>query len=654
LADNFLMIALDVVAFFYVRMYRTAQGLWDRLLCFFTRGKRLRQRRLRQELHRANGYEEWRATAARLDALEGNDKWRALYESTCYDFEVVKNMLRELKELRGMEEAAGRGGNSRADLEELLYTLRGMLSRSFAGLNSKELFGSSHLGTKHLVEEFQDELSNTLRWISEEVPAAMLSADAKAEFFHHARHSFGRTALCLSGGGALTMYHMGVVRSLIQARVMPRIVSGTSGGSIVAAMLARYTDDEMLESILVPDISNRYGVRWFDPFVEQLHNYLKLGHLADTEKFAATCRKYYGETTTFGEAFAHTRRVVSICVTCRGASSGSHPRLLNYLTSPNVLLWSAVHASCALPGLFPSVELMARNPKTGAVRPFLPGQAVADGSINADLPMQRLAELFNVNNFIVSQVNPHVNPFISNSDVSPKSGRNSPQSLTKHIEYLLNLDVQNRCRKLAKIGLFPRVFGANVSGVFVQRYVGNVTIAPRLTVFDNFRAIQHPSQADMERYLIVGSRACFPKLDVINHMTKVEKMLRKCSEKWNRKAASKTMNLSPPAQGRPTSSSVLLEGHGGGSSTIVHEGSGVSSRRKSNLASPRPDYHHRSQRPSSPTSGLASSNSPMTGAHEVKEEASSNNGQTTAGGWRLVHRQTTSRQPASIVDNKTL
>ena len=393
---NFLMIGVDVVAFFWIRLARTIQGMWDRVLCFFARGKRLRQRRLRQELNGANSYSEWRATAETLDKLEGNDKWRALYESTAYDFEVVRSQLSTLRTLRTK---AGK-----EDLEELLYTLRGMLSRSFAGLNSKELFGSSHVGTKHLVEEFQEELCKTLKWLSDKVPANRLDVSAKAEFFHHARHSFGRTALCLSGGGSLTMYHMGVVRSLIQAGVMPRIVSGTSGGSIVAAMLARYTDEEMLESILVPDISNRYGVRWFDPFLEQLQNYLKLGHLADTEKFAETCRRYYGETTTFGEAFAHTRRVVSICVTCRGASSGSHPRLLNYLTSPNVLLWSAVHSSCALPGLFPAVELMALNPKNGAIRPFLPGQAVADGSINADLPMQRLAELFNVNNFIVSQV----------------------------------------------------------------------------------------------------------------------------------------------------------------------------------------------------------------------------------------------------------
>ena len=33
--------------------------------------------------------------------------------------------------------------------------------------------------------------------------------------------------------------------------------------------------------------------------------------------------------------------------------------------------------------------------------------AYSDGSLENDLPMQQLSELFNVNHFIVSQVNPH-------------------------------------------------------------------------------------------------------------------------------------------------------------------------------------------------------------------------------------------------------
>ena len=440
------MIAIDMFVFFWIRIIRTTQSIWDRIMCAISnRGHRRKRRNLRKQMHQALTYNVWRGYAAELDKVEKNDVWRQMPESTAYDFEVVRAQMQSLKAMR-------QNGDHKNNLRSLLSTLRGILSRSFAGLNAKELFGSSHLGTKHLVETFQKEVLATLEYLSDNVSIKDWPANERAQFFQHMRHSYGRTALCLSGGGALTMYHMGTVRSLIEADVMPRVVSGTSGGSIVAGMLCKFNDDEMLNDVLKDDISTKYGVRWFEPWTTQLHHFLVHGTLTSPDRFAATCRAYYGDTT-FGEAYRHTRRVVSICVTCRSKTSGSHPRLLNYLTSPDVFLWSAVQASCALPGLMPSVQLMAKSPSDGSEVPFLPGQSVADGSINADLPMQRLAELFNINNFIVSQVNPHVNPFIASSEVQ-SVGRETTRSLTQHIEYLLNIDVQNRCRKLAKIGKF--------------------------------------------------------------------------------------------------------------------------------------------------------------------------------------------------------
>ena len=35
-----------------------------------------------------------------------------------------------------------------------------------------------------------------------------------------------------------------------------------------------------------------------------------------------------------------------------------------------------------------------------------------DGSLESDLPMMQLKELFNVNHFIVSQANPHIVPLL--------------------------------------------------------------------------------------------------------------------------------------------------------------------------------------------------------------------------------------------------
>ena len=45
------------------------------------------------------------------------------------------------------------------------------------------------------------------------------------------------------------------------------------------------------------------------------------------------------------------------------------PRLLNYVTSPDVVIWSAVVASCAVPKFFKSGHLVAKT-KTGDFAPW--------------------------------------------------------------------------------------------------------------------------------------------------------------------------------------------------------------------------------------------------------------------------------------------
>lgn len=52
-------------------------------------------------------------------------------------------------------------------------------------------------------------------------------------------------------------------------------------------------------------------------------------------------------------------RVLNVTVTA--ADTNEPPRLLNYLTAPHVVIWSAVACSSAFPGLFQAQELLARN-----------------------------------------------------------------------------------------------------------------------------------------------------------------------------------------------------------------------------------------------------------------------------------------------------
>jgi predicted acylesterase/phospholipase RssA len=107
---------------------------------------------------------------------------------------------------------------------------------------------------------------------------------------------------------------------------------------------------------------------------------------------------------TFLEAYHLTRRVLNVTVSCAGPHE--MPRLLNYLTAPNVIIASAVAASCSAPGLFGGSELLSKD-RRGVISEWsMQGTEWIDGSVENDLPMDRLAEQFNVNHFIVCQVGP--------------------------------------------------------------------------------------------------------------------------------------------------------------------------------------------------------------------------------------------------------
>ena len=135
---------------------------------------------------------------------------------------------------------------------------------------------------------------------------------------------------------------------------------------------------------------------------------LSTKNLLDSSVLQQTIVELIGGDVTFLEAFDRTGRVLNITVT---RSDGKAPPLLcNYLTTPQLLVHSACHASCAIPGIFAPVQLMGRD-RTGAIRPYFTSEDSAgwrftDGGLQADLPKRRLTELFNVNQFVISQVNP--------------------------------------------------------------------------------------------------------------------------------------------------------------------------------------------------------------------------------------------------------
>lgn len=78
----------------------------------------------------------------------------------------------------------------------------------------------------------------------------------KMEFFIEMRHAVGRTALVLSGGGLMGMYHAGVIKTLYELKLLPRIISGSSAGSIIASFICSRKYEE------IPELFEDNGIKW--------------------------------------------------------------------------------------------------------------------------------------------------------------------------------------------------------------------------------------------------------------------------------------------------------------------------------------------------------------------------------------------------------
>lgn len=148
-------------------------------------------------------------------------------------------------------------GEAKLNLRELKYMMAPCVMRNELGVDSPSLRLECKCGTKRVIEEYNDVAVRALEMLgnssNEEFPH-----EEKNQFFKHIKQSFGSTALCLSGGGSIAMYHKGIIKALLEADRMPNIMSGSSGGVITAAMVACKTNKELLDDIIQDDVSTRY------------------------------------------------------------------------------------------------------------------------------------------------------------------------------------------------------------------------------------------------------------------------------------------------------------------------------------------------------------------------------------------------------------
>ena len=248
---------------------------------------------------------------------------------------MIESRLRQLDEAR-----------ISCDVSRMLFLIRTSLARGIGDMGNIRLYKHSHIGTKNLIERYINSALETL--------SALLSLSARQagapgvdpkhilEQILSARQSFGRSALLLSGGATFGMNHIGVLKTLWEAHLLPRIISGASAGSIVCAVLCTQTDEQiprLLDQFAYGDLAVFELSGNQDSILTRVARFLKIGAWIDISHLVRVMRELLGDVT-FQEAYNRTRRILNICVS--SASLYELPRLLNYVTAPNVLIWSAV------------------------------------------------------------------------------------------------------------------------------------------------------------------------------------------------------------------------------------------------------------------------------------------------------------------------
>jgi predicted acylesterase/phospholipase RssA len=83
--------------------------------------------------------------------------------------------------------------------------------------------------------------------------------------------------------------------------------------------------------------------------VRRIKRFFTQGILMDVTVLQEFLRDNLGDVT-FQEAYDKTGIILNITVT--GGSTHNEDRVLNYLTAPSVLIWSASAASCSLPLIY--------------------------------------------------------------------------------------------------------------------------------------------------------------------------------------------------------------------------------------------------------------------------------------------------------------
>ncbi len=458
--------------------------------------------RLERRMRKANSYQEWAEAAREHDVVSGRDKWKTVEESKSYDYGNIRDRINTIRELKANKDDVG-----------LLFSLNEGIHGNQGGMGKSTLYERAKFGTKALIEDYIDEIVEALIHISNVPDSKEITGEDKLDFFERASLCFGRSALMLSGAGSLGHFHRGVIKTLLEHKLLPNVISGSSAGSVFAAVVGTHTDEELYKLLNENQL--------IDPLQDEIDQRPRtfIRQQIDSASLRMTLESAIPDIT-FQEAYEKTGRRISITIAPHEEHQTS--RLMNAVTSPNVYVRTAVMASCAVPGIFPPVMLMAKN-VYGEAQPYLSNRRWVDGAVTDDLPAKRLARLYDVNHYIVSQANPLALAMMTGEQFIPipETAKNLIR-LSSH-ELLKSGEKFSRryLRQIPEVGKAMSMFYS----VVAQDYKGDVNIIPNFNFIDPQKLLGQLTSKEIDELVLEGERSTWPRLEQIRICSKIGRTL---------------------------------------------------------------------------------------------------------------------------------
>ncbi|KAI5466093.1 hypothetical protein BGZ63DRAFT_347646 [Mariannaea sp. PMI_226] len=493
-------------------------------------------------LRHAETFEEWEEAALHLDNLLGLDLWRNNPTSKYYDWRLINGRLDSLATAR-----------EHGNFQQLVNLLRSGLIRNLGNITAPKLYNRAFAGTKYLIEEYISQVAESVEDIrmlptspssSGHGNGVSLTTQMKLDCIHDTRQAFGRSTLVLQGGAIFGMCHLGVVKALFLRGLLPRIITGTATGALIAALVAIHTEDELpavlsgdgidltafsSKSGREPSSSQTTRSRW-ETLLRRIRRFSREGYFLDVTVLEECVRANVGDLT-FEEAYNRSKRVLNITVATEG--QGGVPTLLNYLTAPNVLIWTAAVASNASSPAFygRSKTKMLCKDAHGNIVPWAPANTIdfrhwthASYS-DRDSPLRRIAELFNVNHFIVSQARPYLIPFIQSDMHGPSlvEARSKTTQMSAFLVRMVGLEIRHRLRQLDTLRLLPS--GIRRFLVDEQVPAASMMLVPEVTAGDFVRLLETPTRETLNYWILRGERSVWPAVAALKIRCAVENEL---------------------------------------------------------------------------------------------------------------------------------